>query len=294
MEKKYPTSIIKSCFTALALIVSPFVVDAQNNTKEIEENLLVYDIGMSLYELGKSTQTEGIDTVYWANCDWDSSFIKFFDIRTPEKKLRDTYKSLSDLNKHLNVLGYEEVKDCIWSVQNNDSYYFLVVKGTSPEYFEIDEYDSTITHNRNPRGIVYVKKEGKTYNVLTQNLDFLDSGEEYGGVYFAPELNIEFSSNGNLRIDYYHGRYGMYGKEFVFNGSDFVLTSYYNDESASYITESLSNLRIDFKEKIITYSHIINLDEYMENDEIETKYHTFVIPFSTNVFFSVSNLPRYK
>lgn len=40
------------------------------------------------------------------------------------------------------------------------------------------------------------------------------------------------------------------------------------------------------------YSHIINMDENMENGEA-AKYHTVIIPFSTNVIFTMSNRPRY-
>ena len=68
---------------------------------------------------------------------------------------------------------------------------------------------------------------------------------------------------------------------------------YYLNESSSGITEDVVKFSINFTEKIITYSHIINEDECMAND-VDAKYHTIIIPFTTNVIFTMSNRPRYE
>ena len=288
--------MIKRLFVFIVGIVTFTSVFAQEN-----KNLKIYDISAELYLLGENYVTEGIDTIYWTDCDWDKSLMARLGIRNTQRIIDSQYKTLSDLNKHLNKLGYNVIKDIvIEKLENNESiwlendrrYSLIFVKGNSPQYFEKDDFDSTITHNRNPRGVLLVKKVGFKYEIVTQNLDFLDSGEENGGVYFAPELSIGVSQK-KLIIDYNHGRYGNWGCEYSFNGNDFVVTKYYLNESSSGITEDVVRFSINFTDKIITYSHIINEDECMAND-VDAKYHTIIIPFSTNVIFTMSNRPRYN
>ena len=287
--------MIKRLFVFIIGIVAFSSVFAQEN-----KNLKVYDISAELYLLGENYVTEGIDTIYWTDCDWDKSLMAFLGIRTDQRIINGQYKTLSDLETHLNNLGYNVVNDIVierlennesaW-LENDSTYSLIFVKGNSPQYFEKDDFDSTKTYNRNPRGVLLVKNTGFGYKIITQNLDFLDSGEENGGVYFAPELSIGVSQK-KLIIDYNHGRYGNWGYEYSFNGTDFIVSNRYSNASSSGIAEDITRLCINFTEKIITYSHIINEDECMEND-VDAKYHTIIIPFSTNVIFTMSNRPRY-
>ncbi|MBR5433095.1 MAG: hypothetical protein IK117_01505 [Bacteroidales bacterium] len=288
--------MIKRLFVFIIGIVAFSSVFAQEN-----KNLKVYDISAELYLLGENYVTEGIDTIYWTDCDWDKSLMAFLGIRTDQRIINGQYKTLSDLETHLNNLGYNVVNDIVierlennesaW-LENDSTYSLIFVKGNSPQYFEKDDFDSTKTYNRNPRGVLLVKNTGFGYKIITQNLDFLDSGEENGGVYFAPELSIGVSQK-KLIIDYNHGRYGNWGYEYSFNGTDFIVSNRYSNASSSGIAEDITRLCINFTEKIITYSHIINEDECMEND-VDAKYHTIIIPFSTNVIFTMSNRPRYN
>lgn len=288
--------MIKRLFVFIVGIVTFTSVFAQE-----KRELKVYDIGTELYKLREIYETEGTDTIYWPDCDWDKSLTDYLELKNAQRIIDSQYKTLSDLNKHLNKLGYNVIKDIvIEKLENNEStwlendrrYSLIFVKGNSPQYFEKDDFDSTKTYNRNPRGVLLVKNTGFGYKIITQNLDFLDSGEENGGVYFAPELSIGVSQK-KLIIDYNHGRYGNWGYEYSFNGNDFIVTKYYLNESYSAITEDVVKFSINFTEKIITYSHIINEDECMAND-VDAKYHTIIIPFTTNVIFTMSNRPRYN
>lgn len=288
--------MIKKLFVLIVGIVTFTPVFAQE-----KRDLKVYDIGIELYQLRENYVTEGIDTIYWPDCDWDRSLTNYLGIRTSQRIINSQYKTLSDLNTHLNNLGYNVINDIsIEKLANNEStwlendstYSLIFVKGNFPQYFEKDNFDSTITYNRNPRGVLLVKKTDFSYEVITQNLDFLDSGEEDGGVYFAPELSIGISQK-KLTIHYSHGRYGYYGYEYSFNGNDFIVTNYYLNASSSGIAEDVTRFSINFIDKNITYSHLINEDEIIENDDVVAKYHTIIIPFTTNVIFTMSNRPRY-
>ena len=287
--------MIKRLFVFIVGIVTFTSVFAQE-----KRELKVYDIGTELYKLREIYETEGTDTIYWPDCDWDKSLMAFLGIRTDQRIINGQYKTLSDLETHLNNLGYNVVNDIVierlennesaW-LENDSTYSLIFVKGNSPQYFEKDDFDSTKTYNRNPRGVLLVKNTGFGYKIITQNLDFLDSGEENGGVYFAPELSIGISQK-KLIINYGHGRYGNWGYEYSFNGTDFIVSNRYSNASSSGIAEDITRLCINFIEKNIMYSHIINMDENMENGEA-AKYHTVIIPFSTNVIFTMSNRPRY-
>lgn len=146
--------MIKRLFVFIIGIVAFSSVFAQE-----KRELKVYDIGTELYKLREIYETEGTDTIYWPDCDWDKSLTDYLELKNAQRIIDSQYKTLSDLNKHLNKLGYNVIKDIvIEKLENNEStwlendrrYSLIFVKGNSPQYFEKDDFDSTKTYNRNP------------------------------------------------------------------------------------------------------------------------------------------------
>ena len=99
----------------------------------------------------------------------------------------------------------------------------LVVKATLKKSMEVDREGKTVDRNR--RGlIIFLGKNGQ-FQKVTENLSCFSSENEDGGVYFAPELDVEIIRN-KLYISYRHGRYGYWKYTFRLRGSDFELIGY--------------------------------------------------------------------
>lgn len=114
----------------------------------------------------------------------------------------------------------------------------LIIKGTDKAKFVKDEYSGELDRNR--RGIIIALKNKDGYELALANLDCYSSENEYGGVYFAPELGV-FIEKGNLRVHYFHGRYGFRDYKFRYQNSDFELIGYDSSQNHGPITlESVS------------------------------------------------------
>jgi len=100
----------------------------------------------------------------------------------------------------------------------------LIIKGTDRRRFVKDEYRGERL-DRNRRGIVIAFKNGDTYERVMENRTCFSSEQEDGGIYFPPELCV-YIKNGNLFINYYHGRYGDWTYNFRYQNSDFELIGY--------------------------------------------------------------------
>jgi len=115
-----------------------------------------------------------------------------------------------DLNK-------DGVEDCI-----------LMIKGTDKTKIIDHEYRGRLDRNR--RGIIVLLNNNNGYEVAVKNYDCFSSENEEGGVYYAPELDIEVNK-GNLLVNYRHGRYGYWFYTFRLKNNDMELIGY--DASSS-------------------------------------------------------------
>lgn len=79
--------------------------------------------------------------------------------------------------------------------------------------------------DRNRRGIIVLLNKGKNYEILTQNHACFSSENEFGGIYYPPELWAEIKKN-SLFIGYSHGRYGFWYYQFRILENDMQLIGY--------------------------------------------------------------------
>ncbi|MDR0447276.1 MAG: hypothetical protein LBH07_01260, partial [Treponema sp.] len=77
----------------------------------------------------------------------------------------------------------------------------------------------------NRRGIIIAFNNGGHYELALINQDCFSSENEFGGTYFAPELEISIGK-GNLYISYDHGKYGSHQYTFRFRNGSFELIGY--------------------------------------------------------------------
>lgn len=99
----------------------------------------------------------------------------------------------------------------------------LIVKATDPKQWVTDEYRGKLDRNR--RGVIVLLNAKGQYQKVVQNLSLFSSGNEDGGVYFAPEL-VPSIEKGLLKLHYAHGRYGYWAYQFRLEGHDMRLIGY--------------------------------------------------------------------
>lgn len=99
----------------------------------------------------------------------------------------------------------------------------LIVKGTDKKNIVINRFEQIVDRNR--RGIIVLFKDGDGYRLADKNYNCFSSENEDGGVYYAPELSIDFA-RGNLIVHYAHGRYGFWKYVFRFQDANFKLIGY--------------------------------------------------------------------
>lgn len=128
-------------------------------------------------------------------------------------------KSYGDLNKD----GQE---DCI-----------LIIKGTNKSNIVLNQFDDEVDRNR--RGIIVLLKNKKRYQLAVKNMDCFYSENEDGGNYYAPQLSIGIE-NGDLIINYEHGRYGYWSYTFRYHNSKFQLIGYDATEGGVVISSETS------------------------------------------------------
>lgn len=157
--------------------------------------------------------------------------------------------------------------DTIYGDLNKDGVNDLVyiIKGTDKSKFVIREADSTQL-DRNRRGIIVLFKKDNGYELGIKNEECFSSENEEGGVYFAPELNIEIKK-GNLFVNYGHGRYGYWSYTFRHKNDDFELIGYDSSDNMGSVTQSETSINFVTEKK--RYSVNINRDNPDENDVFE-------------------------
>ena len=117
----------------------------------------------------------------------------------------------------------------------------LIIKGTNKAKFVENEHRGTLDRNR--RGIIIALKNEDGYELALENRDCFSSENEDGGVYFSPELGV-FIEKGNLRVHYFHGRYGFWAYKFRYQNSDFELIGYDSEQNRGPITERSTSINL--------------------------------------------------
>lgn len=155
-----------------------------------------------------------------------------------------------DLNK-------DKIEDCV-----------LIIKGTEKSEIVKDEYRGKLDRNR--RGILILLNKGKGYELGVKNDNCFSSENEDGGVYFAPDLDVEIIKE-KLFIHYAHGRYGYWRYMFRLQNSDLELIGY--DSSSNHGPTVLTETSINFltRRKIVNENTNPNIDEPEIFEKKETK-----------------------
>lgn len=123
----------------------------------------------------------------------------------------------------------------------------LIIKGTDKSKIIQHEYRGKLDRNR--RGIIVLFNKGDHYELASKNYDCFSSENEEGGVYFAPELYFEIK-NGNLYINYGHGRYGNWGYTFRAQNGDMEMIGYDSYSSRGPVPQSEVSINFLTKKKL--------------------------------------------
>ncbi len=118
--------------------------------------------------------------------------------------------------------------------KDNQAEYVLIIKETKRSNFVKNKFGDEVDRNR--RGILIAFKNENLYELVLENRDCFSSEHEDGGVYYSPELGI-FIEKGNLRIHYFHGRYGFWAYKFRYQNSDFDLIGYDSSQNRGPVVE---------------------------------------------------------
>lgn len=151
-------------------------------------------------------------------------------------------KTYGDLNK-------DGIADCIVIIKKQDIANIIV-----------DETRGKLDRNR--RGIILLLKQEDGYTLVTKNYNCFSSENEEGGVYYAPELNID-TKKSNLIISYSHGRYGYWSYTFRLNQSDFELIGYDASENRGPVVNRETSINFLTKKKL----ERINVNERADSGE---------------------------
>lgn len=156
-----------------------------------------------------------------------------------------------EINGDLNKDGLEDV--------------VLIIKGTDKS--KIIQHESRGKLDRNRRGIIVLFNKGDHYELASKNYDCFSSENEEGGVYFAPELYFEIK-NGNLYINYGHGRYGNWGYIFRAQNGDMEMIGYDSYSSRGPVPQSEVSINFLTKKKLTRD----NLNKDDDGDNYVEKY----------------------
>ncbi|MBO7443140.1 MAG: hypothetical protein J6T83_08675 [Paludibacteraceae bacterium] len=191
-------------------------------------------------------------------------------------------------------MALESVENSSYKDKEVEKSWILITKDVGAEDYEEADDDNDIgfwnaenqyCRDLGARGLIvlFKYKSGEYYKVV-EKYNCLDSGEEDGGVYFAPEGNVYLDEDGVLSIVYGHGRYGGWRNSFKYINGEFKYIGSSSSESMSWIAEDLSSSSIDYDKGIAEDYHIINVNENFNengdyNDDFVPRYiyHTYEI-----------------
>lgn len=169
-------------------------------------------------------------------------------LKTPADFLPEGYVVFEEIHGDLNN---DKTDDCV-----------LIIKGTNKKNIVKDEYRGVLDKNR--RGIIVLINNEGNYEVASKNYICFSSENEDGGVYYAPELNVQIAKN-NLYIQYEHGRYGFWKYTFRLGSSDLELIGFDDSENRGPITMSKTSINyLSHKKQLL-----VNVDENADDDSQE-------------------------
>ena len=159
--------------------------------------------------------------------------------------------------------GWDEIKGDL----NKDGLIdaVLIIKATKKDKIIKDESRGELDRNR--RGIIVLINKGNYYESVSQNYNCFSSENEDGGVYFAPELNVEIIK-GNLNINYGHGRYGNWSYTFRYQNRNMELIGYDSYSSRGPVPQYEVSINFLTKKKLTKDNQ--NKDD--SGDNYEEKY----------------------
>lgn len=162
--------------------------------------------------------------------------------------------------------------------------YILIIKGTDKSKVITDEYRGKLDRNR--RGIIALINKNDGYELAVKNYDCFSSENEEGGVYYAPELDLEIK-NGKLYIAYRHGRYGYWEYTFRYQNNDFELIGY--DASSNRGPVTLTETSINF----LTRKKIVNQNTNDDADVGEEVFEKTETKLSPNKLLRLSDISDF-
>jgi hypothetical protein len=156
--------------------------------------------------------------------------------------------------------------------KDNQADYVIIIKGTNKDNLVKDEYRGELDRNR--RGIIIALKKNNQYELVLKNSDCFSSENEDGGVYFAPELDVNVEK-GNLLIHYAHGRYGYWTYKFRYQNSDFELIGYDSSQDRGPVVERSVSINLMTK-KMLTKTNI-NQDAEGGDEKFKEAWKRFTL-----------------
>lgn len=197
-------------------------------------------------------------------------------------------------------MALESVENSRYKDSEVEESWILITKDVGAENYEEadDDNDTGFWNAENQycrdlgaRGlIVLFKYKSGEYVKVVEKYNCLDSGEEDGGVYFAPELHVYLDEDGVLGIGYGHGRYGGWGCSFKYINGEFKYIGSSSSESLSWIAEDLSSSSIDYYKGIAEDYHIINVNEKDYNDDFDPRYIYYTYEIFPTYLSSISEV----
>lgn len=163
--------------------------------------------------------------------------------KKPTDFIPDNYTEFETVYGDLNKDG---IDDCV-----------LIIKKVDSSNIVLNEYNNLVDRNR--RGIIILFKEDDRYQLIEKNYSCFSSDQEYGGIYYPPELYIEIQK-GNLYVKYSHGRYGAWKYTFRYQNSNFTLIGYDNSSNYGPVVNTQTSINFLTKKKLIR-------ENTNENDE---------------------------
>ncbi|MFK8037667.1 MAG: hypothetical protein AB8B74_05210 [Crocinitomicaceae bacterium] len=142
-----------------------------------------------------------------------------------------------EFEKHFGDLNKDGQEDCV-----------LIVKATDTNNIVINRFDKKVDRNR--RGIIVLFKSENSYQLADKNYNCFSSENEDGGVYFPPDLWIEFQK-GNLVVHFGHGRYGFWRYVFRYQEACFKLIGFDSSSNRGPIILKETSINFLTKKKLI-------------------------------------------
>lgn len=246
IEKKYDNHFQK--FIKIDEIISlntGYVFEMVEEVKWLDDSTFIFK-ALDAYHL----KTEESKTIYYKIILL--KFDKNFHHKTAFKHLDPTSfvsendKIVQTINADLNG---DKKPDIIFLTQQN--YEWLYRK---------DEDGNNVNLNR--RGIIVALNHGNTYELIVNNPSCFYSDNEYGGNYFAPELDLQVE-NQQLFIHFSHGRYGYWHYKLALQKKKMIMVEYFNNYSRGPVIQEETIINFLSKTKIIDD----NINKDTENDE---------------------------